>query len=221
MTDAEQRKAEIREYAASLQTFRGLGGGDLLAARIRLLTRDHIPWLLEQLEAQERSTNYCDKCRPTGGYVAVCQRCALIGANRTISRIDYLCGPPNEMELSAYDLDYDEERVIKTVAEQQARIEALKHENAVLLEDRKRYLELWQSLAALGAQDSEQHYGVTEWAAQAERTSAERQTRIDALAAALRLSGVPVPRDKAELRALLLADTELADDLRAALGEPS
>ena len=54
MTDAEQRKAEIREYAASLQTFRGLGGGDLLAARIRLLTRDHIPWLLEQLEAQEQ-----------------------------------------------------------------------------------------------------------------------------------------------------------------------
>jgi len=48
--------------------------------------------------------------------------------SRALSRIDYLCAPPNSQETSAYDVHQDEELVVKAVQRLQKRIEELEQE---------------------------------------------------------------------------------------------
>lgn len=67
----------------------------------------------------------CDKHKPKGGKRAVCLACALVRLEQAMSRIDYLCGDPNEYEVSGYDLHRNEEEVIRQVAN--LKDEAFKH----------------------------------------------------------------------------------------------
>jgi hypothetical protein len=58
---------------------------------------------------------HCEKHTPKGGSRAGCLICAMQELHATLSKIDYLCGPPNEMGVSAYDVHYDPEGVFESV----------------------------------------------------------------------------------------------------------
>jgi len=71
--------------------------------------------LYRELAEYKSTAPLCAKHQPTGGSRATCLVCALIENNASLSRIDYICGPPNEMEVSGYDVHCEPELVIKNV----------------------------------------------------------------------------------------------------------
>lgn len=68
----------------------------------------------------------CDEHQPRGGVRAKCVVCSGIALTRVISRIDYVLGPANEMELSMYDVAPVEEDVLERVVAQRAREKRLR-----------------------------------------------------------------------------------------------
>lgn len=88
---------------------------------------DRIADLLEEaaaaLSAYKGAAPLCDKHQPKGGTRGGCLVCAIARLEYALSRIDYLCGPPNEMGISGYDCYYDEEVVVKNVAAMKNRLE--------------------------------------------------------------------------------------------------
>jgi hypothetical protein len=74
---------------------------------------------LKELEAEverlRKATQLCDKHAPNGGTVSACVICSGQKLSYALSRISYLCEPPNEMEFSSYDLHYNEEAVVAQV----------------------------------------------------------------------------------------------------------
>ena len=71
--------------------------------------------LERQLSDYQAAFPTCDKHRPSGGARAGCLVCAGVKYSYAISRIDYACGEPNEMECSAYDVHQNEDEVVKKV----------------------------------------------------------------------------------------------------------
>lgn len=63
----------------------------------------------------ERATQFCEKHTPTGSFRSGCVTCGLIDLSRALSRIDYLLGPPNHMEVSGYDIHCNEQLVVANV----------------------------------------------------------------------------------------------------------
>lgn len=76
----------------------------------------------------EKALPTCDKHKPMGGARATCVVCAGIKLSGALSQISYLCGPPNEMEVSEYDTHYDEQLVVEQVRKSIAELEAQYHE---------------------------------------------------------------------------------------------
>ena len=106
LEDTESARLHLLPYAAAeLRRLHALNG-ELLAA-----------------------TQLCDKHAPNGGTVAACVICSGQKLSHALSRISYLCEPPNEMECS-YDLHYNEDAVVAQVerlhAVNQELLEALK-----------------------------------------------------------------------------------------------
>ncbi len=66
-------------------------------------------------KAWRAATPLCEKHLPNGGTRGGCLICGLENMSRALSRIDYLCGPPNDMEISAYDIHCNEDEVVKRV----------------------------------------------------------------------------------------------------------
>lgn len=61
------------------------------------------------------SVAWCEEhARETGG-TRGCLVCACVEMSRALSRIDYMCGPENEMGLSDYDVHCDPARVVERV----------------------------------------------------------------------------------------------------------
>ncbi len=76
----------------------------------------------EQAVAAERerwiaATALCDKHQPNGGAREYCVICAGKALSAALSKISYLCGEPNEMEVGPYDMHYDENAVVEQVRE--------------------------------------------------------------------------------------------------------
>lgn len=86
--------------------------------------QDELARLNAELQTYKQAFPTCDKHKPSGSRGG-CLVCGMIQLNAVLSQISYECGEPNEYHLSAYDMDYDEQQVIKQVT-------TLKAENAAL-----------------------------------------------------------------------------------------
>ena len=82
-------------------------------------------WALQELAASpaapegatvpHRLAPLCEEHGTGPGTRATCPYCALQKLSAALSRIDYLCGPPNDMGISGYDCHYSEEAVVAAV----------------------------------------------------------------------------------------------------------
>ncbi len=88
-------------------------------------TADQMRAYAEQAVAAERehwqaATALCDEHKPGGGSRGYCVICAGEALSAALSKISYLCGEPNEMEVGPYDVHYDENAVVAQVREMRA-----------------------------------------------------------------------------------------------------
>ena len=76
---------------------------------------------------------FCEKHQPSGG-VRNCVICGMIELTHALHEIDYALSEPNEMELTDYDLHYDEDEVVRKVKDlrtlSENAIQALAHSEA-------------------------------------------------------------------------------------------
>lgn len=70
----------------------------------------------ERVATLARLAPLCDEHGSGTGRRSGCPYCGLIRLNHALSRISYLCGPANDMQVSAFDVDMHEETVVEQVA---------------------------------------------------------------------------------------------------------
>ena len=70
-----------------------------------------------ELEAERKEFPTCEQHKPSGGARSGCVVCNWMKLSAALARIDYAMDVENEQELSIYDVDCDEERVVRRVIE--------------------------------------------------------------------------------------------------------
>jgi len=127
---AEQRAAEtivellghVAQIAASVQAVDASRTSDLQS---NCDNKDaKIADLHKRITELEKALPTCDEHKPRGGARATCIICACEKLSGALSQISYLCGPPNELEVSEYDTHYDEQLVVEQVRKRIAELEA-------------------------------------------------------------------------------------------------
>lgn len=88
--------------------------------------------LRAELAQHKASLPTCEKHKPYRGARNGCVICSGHALSHALSRIDYACGEPNEMECSDYDVHYNEDEVVKRVVAFRAEVEGMR-------EDAERY----------------------------------------------------------------------------------
>ena len=83
-----------------------------------------LDWAVAKCAELEKALPTCDEHKPRGGARATCIICACEKLSGALSQISYLCGPPNELEVSEYDTHYDEQLVVEQVRKRIAELEA-------------------------------------------------------------------------------------------------
>lgn len=79
----------------------------------------------KERERWQKATAFCAAHQPNGGARARCLVCGLMELTRALSRIDYTFGPPNEMGVSHYDVEPDEDAVVERARTRDAEVAAL------------------------------------------------------------------------------------------------
>lgn len=108
---------QLKREAASPQT---VGG-----APICLVEPNELLTLCDELLAHRRAVDeptvprrlapLCDEHGSGAGHKSGCPYCALVKLSHALSRIDYLCGEPNDMQCSGYDVHQSEDAVVEHV----------------------------------------------------------------------------------------------------------
>lgn len=86
---------------------------------------DELDRLTAELEQHKKSAAFCDSHQPKGGQRGLCLVCTCQNLSAAMSRISYLCGPPNEMQCGPYDIHCDETAVVVQVERLTARVAEL------------------------------------------------------------------------------------------------
>jgi hypothetical protein len=104
--------AEFDKYAALIHALLhgngGVGTCDCETCSARRKAADTIGQL-------DRLAPLCEEHGSGSGARSGCPYCAILKLQAALSRIDYLCGKPNDMEVSDYDVYYVESEVVKNV----------------------------------------------------------------------------------------------------------
>ena len=77
--------------------------------------RAELDRLAARVAELERLAPMCKEHGTGSGTRSGCPYCSLIKQHQALSKIDYLCGPPNDQEVSAYDIHCDEDAVVVSV----------------------------------------------------------------------------------------------------------
>ena len=66
-----------------------------------------------ELELYKQEVPLCKEHKPSGGFRGGCVICIGLKLQSILSAIDYAIGEPNDMEVSFYDVDYNEDAVLE------------------------------------------------------------------------------------------------------------
>ena len=135
--DEWNRRAQDAELAA-LRTKLEEAELSLHASRhVAQLERTRAIEAERKLAMYEKAAPLCAQHQPTGGCRSGCVVCSGEKLQHALSRISYTCELPNEMEVSAYDVHYNEDAVVEQVQRRlaQARAEGMEEAAKVCAED--------------------------------------------------------------------------------------
>lgn len=138
--DDSAKDAEIARLRASAVQECKAWKDAILASEMENL-REENKRLIAERDTTKAAAGFCEKHQPTGGH-RNCLVCGCQALSRTISKIDYAISPKNDMEVSLFDVDCNEERVIRAV-------ELMRDERDAAVKRAEDYGAVWTTLSEI------------------------------------------------------------------------